>query len=239
MIEMRETPDIMIVMPYFKHGNIRQAGIREKSKLVTAFGQILDCLTFLHSRNITHRDIKPDNVLVELEPHFKVVLSDFGLSKAVTETTWLETFCGTIKYLAPEVFPCSLFRYGPPADVWSVGVMALEWLYGIPAAPEKPERATKDVSRDQWRDWSKTWVRILTNRLDDQERSMDVDLLQGMVVVDQRQRLRADRCLEQGFGNGLFRRRTVDGLVSSGTDEGPASTLAGPEDDDLNATVIA
>jgi serine/threonine protein kinase len=160
----------------------------------------------LHSRGITHRDIKPDNVLVELEPHFKVVLSDFGLSKAVTETTWLETFCGTLKYLAPEVFPCSLFRYGPPADIWSLGVMALEWLHTIPAPPEKPERELKNVTRDQWRDWSQTWVDLLTSQLDDQEGSADVELLQGMVVVDQRKRLSAYSCLKKGLKNGLFRR---------------------------------
>ena len=92
MFELREKPEVMIIMPYFPRGNIVQAGIREESRLVTAVGQILDCLTFLHGRGVTHRDIKPDNVLVELRPHFKVVLSDFGMSKTVTETTWLQTF---------------------------------------------------------------------------------------------------------------------------------------------------
>ncbi|KAL2258172.1 hypothetical protein VTK26DRAFT_8632 [Humicola hyalothermophila] len=185
----------MIIVPYFEHGNIVQAGICEESKLITAFGQILYSLAFLHRRGITHRDIKPDNVLVELTPQFKVVLSDFGLSKAVTETTWLETFCGTLKYLAPEVFPCSPQRYGPPANVWSLGVMALEWLYY------------------QWRDWSQAWVDMLTTQLDDQEEGADVDLLQGMLVADQQKRTSAYGCLEKGFRNGLFRRRTVDGLV--------------------------
>jgi serine/threonine protein kinase len=250
MIEMRENPDIMIVMPYFKCGSIVQAEVCEESKLVTAFGQLLDCLTCLQTRGITHRDIKPDNVLVELAPHFKVTLSDFGLSKAVTDTTWLQTFCGTLKYTAPEVFPFSQLCYGPPADVWSLGVMALEWLYGIPAAPAAPNPAQK-ASRDQWRAWSRTWVDILTNQLDDQKEGADVDLLQGMLVVRQTKRLSAYTCLEKGLRNGLFKRRTIDGLVTCartpeegavnlfvGEDAVPVPTLADAEDDDSHATII-
>ncbi|KAK3311727.1 kinase-like domain-containing protein, partial [Chaetomium strumarium] len=205
MIELHESPDIMIIMPYFKCGNIVQAEVYEESKLVTAFGQLLDCLTFLQTRGITHRDIKPDNVLVEVAPRFKVTLSYFGLSKAVTDTTWLQTFCGTLKYTAPDVFPFSQLRYGPAAHVWSLGVMAVEWLYGFPALPAVPNPA-QNASPDQWRAGSRTWVDILTNQLDDQEEGADVELLQGMLVVDQTKRLSAYTCLEKGLENGLFKR---------------------------------
>ena len=100
---------------------------------MTAFGQLLDCPAFMHRRNNTHRDIKPDNVLVELRPHFEVVLSDFSISKTVTETTWLQTFCGTLKCMAPEVFPFGEMHYGPLADVWSR-------LVAVPRLLHKPER---------------------------------------------------------------------------------------------------
>ena len=52
------------------------------------------------------------------------------MSKVDKETTRLQTFCGTLKYMSPEVFPFNDAAYGPPADVWSLGVMALEWLHG-------------------------------------------------------------------------------------------------------------
>jgi hypothetical protein len=79
--------------------------------------------------------------------------------------------------------------------------------------------------------------------LDDQEGSADVELLQGMVVVDQRKRLSAYSCLKKGLKNGLFRRRTVDGLVECAqTPEVPAaesaSTLSSAEGNDSDATVI-
>ena len=123
---MHERPEVSIIMPYFPSGNIVGAGVCDESRFV----KILDCLAFLHGRGVTHRDIKPDNVLVEQTPHFKAVLSDFGKSKVVMETTWLQAFCGTLQYMAPEVFPFNDTAYGPPADVWSLGVMALEWLHG-------------------------------------------------------------------------------------------------------------
>ncbi len=76
-------------MLYFPCGNIVGVKVDDEPRFVTAVRQILDFLAFLHGRGITHRDIKLDNVLVEQAPNFKVVLSDFGMSKVDTETTWL------------------------------------------------------------------------------------------------------------------------------------------------------
>ncbi len=257
VVEMREDPEVMIVMRYFPSGSIAQAQIYDKSKLVTAFGQLLDCLAFLQSRNVTHRDIKPDNVLVELRPHFKVVLSDFGMSKTVTETTWLQTFCGTLKYMAPEVFPFSKAQYGPPADVWSLGVMALGWLHGIPEPAPRPEPAPgaqQSVSPRQWQHWAQTWVDTLVAHLHEQEDGVDIELLQGMLATNQTKRRTAHDCLTLGLENGLFTRRAVDKLVacatageseadvgSTGGDdpEAPATPWAGAKgDDDPDATIV-
>jgi serine/threonine protein kinase len=70
--------------------------------------QVFDALAYLHRNMITHRDIKPDNILIaDTNPQsFTVKLSDFGLSKVISDSeTFLKTFCGTLLYCAPEVFP--------------------------------------------------------------------------------------------------------------------------------------
>ena len=97
-------------MEYIHHGDL--------SKYLSAYGkmtevqcasvtrQICHALKYLHNCRVTHRDIKPDNILIsKLEP-FEVKLSDFGLSKVINDTdTFLKTFCGTLLYCAPEVYP--------------------------------------------------------------------------------------------------------------------------------------
>ena len=88
---------------------------------------------------VVHRDLKPENILARKKPLFKTVITDFGLSKAVADTTLLTTFCGTLKYVAPEVFPGVSDGHGSAIDVWSLGVMVFEWLDGIPMVPTAPD----------------------------------------------------------------------------------------------------
>ncbi|KAF3911829.1 hypothetical protein AA313_de0208311 [Arthrobotrys entomopaga] len=68
--------------------------------------QVNNALVFIHNLNISHRDIKPDNILIKSQDPLLVKLSDFGLAKMIKEENeFNKTFCGTMLYLAPEVFP--------------------------------------------------------------------------------------------------------------------------------------
>lgn len=101
---------LYIIMEFVRHGDLQaylhQQGPLKESMVKSIAQQILSALDYLHMEQITHRDIKPDNILIaDLDP-FTVKLSDFGLSKVVKhDDTLLKTFCGTLLYCAPEVFP--------------------------------------------------------------------------------------------------------------------------------------
>ena len=99
-----------IIMEYVRHGDLQgflqQHGPMKEDMVRTMAQQVLSALAHLHRLNITHRDIKPDNILMADIAPLHVKLSDFGLSKVVKhDETFLTTFCGTLLYCAPEVFP--------------------------------------------------------------------------------------------------------------------------------------
>lgn len=102
-------PYLYIIMEYIEHGDLARytdsatAMPEYKAQIVAA--QICSALQYLHRNKITHRDIKPGNILVASEAPDVFKLSDFGLSKMVHDQTFLQTFCGTILYCAPEVYP--------------------------------------------------------------------------------------------------------------------------------------
>lgn len=110
-VEFHDTPNhLYIIMEYVEYGDLQSYmqvyGFLPEEQAKTMTVQIFSALAYLHKKKITHRDIKPDNILVASFHPFVVKLSDFGLSKVVKNPeSFLKTFCGTLLYCAPEVFP--------------------------------------------------------------------------------------------------------------------------------------
>lgn len=81
-------------------------------------------LDYLNSRNITHRDLKPDNIMVGVNGYLKLI--DFGTAIQIKNFT--STITGTPHYISPEVLLGNGYSYS--CDYWSVGVIAYEMYYG-------------------------------------------------------------------------------------------------------------
>ncbi|EGR33621.1 hypothetical protein IMG5_047670 [Ichthyophthirius multifiliis] len=96
-----------------------------KNEAITFFLQILDCLYYLHSNNIYHRDIKLQNILLDKDKNIKII--DFGFSIISKEK--LKTVCGTLSYMAPELIEQKDY-YGQNADLWASGVVFYTLLCG-------------------------------------------------------------------------------------------------------------
>uniref|UniRef100_A0A8C8YAD9 non-specific serine/threonine protein kinase n=1 Tax=Panthera leo TaxID=9689 RepID=A0A8C8YAD9_PANLE len=87
-------------------------------------------IQFLHSRNIAHRDVKPENLLYTSKEKDAVLkLTDFGFAKETTQNA-LQTPCYTPYYVAPEVLGPE--KYDKSCDMWSLGVIMYILLCGFP-----------------------------------------------------------------------------------------------------------
>ncbi|OAA70239.1 Protein kinase-like domain protein [Cordyceps fumosorosea ARSEF 2679] len=82
-------------------------------------------LRYIHANNIIHRDVKPDNVLLDADGH--VHLTDFNVASDVVPGRVLTSKSGTLAYLAPEVYAGK--GYDVRADWWSLGVLFYECIY--------------------------------------------------------------------------------------------------------------
>ena len=91
--------------------------------------ELILALDFLHKNKIIYRDIKPENILLDVEGHIK--LTDFGLSRmCCSKNEKVFTICGTPFYIAPEILENK--GYNNSVDWWSLGCLMYEMLVGKP-----------------------------------------------------------------------------------------------------------
>ncbi|XP_044523608.1 PAS domain-containing serine/threonine-protein kinase [Gracilinanus agilis] len=83
------------------------------------FRQVVAAVVYLRSKNITHRDIKDENIIIGED--FTIKLVDFGSAVYMEPGKYFYTFCGTIEYCSPEVLMGHAYT-GPELEMWALGV---------------------------------------------------------------------------------------------------------------------
>ncbi|GHH31587.1 serine/threonine-protein kinase [Lentzea cavernae] len=122
--------------PYFVMREITGGTLRQRMReplpprfVARVGGQIAAVLDHVHGLGVVHRDIKPSNILLD-DTEKQAYLADFGLALVaeVTRVTTSGVLVGTAGYLSPEQVRGA--EVGPPADVYSLGLVLLECLTG-------------------------------------------------------------------------------------------------------------
>ena len=112
------------VMKYYSDGDLSGLAKRIQDDITfqeIIFNKMLDCISELHARGFQHRDIKPQNFLVEGE---SIVVSDLGLAKEIgagTTFTQSHEFWGTHGYIPPEFLNGGFKASSPPSDIFMLG----------------------------------------------------------------------------------------------------------------------
>ena len=135
-------PDIVALLDFFSDGRrsflvwelvrgeslAQLVGELRDDEAVLAVAQLCEALAYAHARGVVHRDIKPQNVMVDHQGVVKVM--DFGIARlADADTLTAEgELLGTVAYMSPE--QAAGRRVGPPTDVYSAGLLLYELLAG-------------------------------------------------------------------------------------------------------------
>jgi eukaryotic-like serine/threonine-protein kinase len=102
---------------------LRRYGAFTPEQLVPLGLEVASALAYLHNREFVHLDVKPKNIIMSASPK----LIDLGLVRPITEVRELTSAVGTTAYMSPEQSQDStISTFGPPGDVWGLGVTLYE-----------------------------------------------------------------------------------------------------------------
>ena len=191
ILETFETEKYMlIIMEYISGGNL-QNFVKKRRKLCekTAkilFSQLIQGIKYIHSKGIVHRDIKLENILLDLNNIVKIC--DFGVGKLTQKGQKLLDQCGTPVYMAPEIIKGEGYE-GFPVDIWSAGVALYIMLSGnIP------------FNRDKTHDLQSAIINLPYKKIEDISDSAN-DLLEKILEKDPNKRYTPEQILEHPWMN--------------------------------------
>lgn len=116
-----------LVMEYCPKGTIKEMKKMNREKFIFYAKQLVEVLKYCHSQKVAHRDIKPDNIFIDMYNHAK--LGDFGFADKFNINLLTSEKCGSAMFCSPEIFTNT--EFDPfKADIWALGVTFYSMITG-------------------------------------------------------------------------------------------------------------
>ena len=189
--------------------NQRDGSLPEMEAALIVY-QILKAFEYLHGRDILHRDLKPDNVLLSVpRPGARVILTDFGTSIQIERCgrgrKRLMTECGTIGFYAPEVYGLNPVvkqkGYTAAADMWSLGVLTTSLFTGRSVFDNTYRNRQHKNSHEAMQEAS---IECDLEEIDEGDNWLYVDKLakkfiKRLLVLEEKRRMTVDKALQHAW----------------------------------------
>ncbi|PIA64565.1 hypothetical protein AQUCO_00100205v1 [Aquilegia coerulea] len=131
---------VYLILEYAAKGELykelQKCKFFSEKRAATYISSLARALIYCHAKHVIHRDIKPENLLIGAQGELKI--ADFGWS--VHTFNRRRTMCGTLDYLPPEMVES--VEHDASVDIWSLGVLCYEFLYGVPPFEAKEHSDT-------------------------------------------------------------------------------------------------
>ncbi|XP_037028807.1 serine/threonine-protein kinase ULK3-like isoform X2 [Bradysia coprophila] len=186
--------NVFIIMEYCEGGNlslyIRKHKTLPEKTCKFFLGQLAEAVQYMHSQNVSHFDLKPQNLLLTYCPNLTLKVADFGFAQYLDMGESNSTLKGSPLYMAPEIL---LDRcYDQSADLWSIGVILYECLFGsAPYSSKSIEELMDKIQKKKKIEIPKT--KTITSTCE--------DLLARLLVHDPKQRISFTNFFEHEFLN--------------------------------------
>ena len=167
-----------------------------ENQLAVLFYQVLSGLSYLHSKNIVHRDLKLENILIsEIEKdnntndkYFWVKIIDFGTAKIFEKNKNEKAVVGSSYYIAPEVLHKN---YNEKCDTWSIGVILYMLIVGkAPFDGQNDEEIIENIEKGEYNSKHK---KLLNSSFEVQ------DLLKKLLEINVNKRLSSSDALKHSW----------------------------------------
>jgi serine/threonine protein kinase len=207
--------------------------VRKRKKLTEPiakkiFKHLIDGLFYCHSKRVLHRDIKLDNILLNVDGHIKIC--DFGVSKLVKEKEIMTEQCGTPAYIAPEILRGHGYE-GFAVDIWSAGAVLFAMLYGtVPFKANNMKDLHKMIMKGRYvlkdgiSNNAKTLLsalleinpkkRITIPEIYKHDWMKDVNEKLELFSKEEKEAIKKENCYERKGSNDIFTEQKIDSTIN-------------------------